>query len=792
MHELIERGAIFSGSDVNQEYKLRRIDKEVKYIKKDENPEQGWEAIELIRKIKLLRDKPINRRLEDNMWSLFYEIGIPSISSRDFTIILSQTKGEKYLKQLDVVAVDEDAIFIGECKSLDVLGKKQDLNKEIASFAANRSKISQVLYKIIDKKITPVFFFATENIEWTESNRECAREHKIQVFDEYDIWKLRDLASLAGIAAKYLLYNQIFMDMNKEINRFRVQVPALESRMGGKKYYTFSLVPEHLLKISYVHQRRPTNVFQELSDSYQRMMKPARIRQIESYIESGGFFPGNIILNFTRKPEIEPLGSKREFDKSKVGDTRPVVLTLPPYYGSAWIIDGQHRLYGYADTEAKLKETIPIVAFIKESASSQAKMFVDINRNQKSIERDLLWDLYEDLYVNSEDENEKHICAISKFAKRLNKKGPFKGRIKIPMEGNIGSLDLKTICRGLYNHGFIEGEKAPLFNNSYENSVEFAAERLDAYFNIFRTHLPRLWNNEKSGFISTTSGVSVLLSILSDILEDFKDEEINNLKHFEERFENLMFPLIEHLDQCDDKQLEKYTAASVGRKQSSELQAEFTTLIAEKKPGELHSRFLENWNKSKQPGPISSPPDLLKRNEDESLEVKASFMLDVNRYIKGDGKRTLNVELGLDNVVRTIAAFLNTKGGDLIIGAIEKNRFQEVEEGEYEFEPYGNYYILGIEEELECEKIKTIDNFELKIREFISNHIDLTLGLTMKWHRCKNRTLGHIQVPSLDGSEWCYDDDGHFFIRDGNRTIELKGRDIDNYKRFRVYKKLGP
>ena len=46
-------------------------------------------------------------------------------------------------------------------------------------------------------------------------------------------------------------------------------------------------------------------------------------------------------------------------------------------------------------------------------------MFVDANENQKSIEANLLWDLYEDLYVAAKDDKEQQLFAISKIAKEL-------------------------------------------------------------------------------------------------------------------------------------------------------------------------------------------------------------------------------------------------------------------------------------------------------------------------------------------------------------------------------------
>jgi tetratricopeptide (TPR) repeat protein len=52
-------------------------------------------------------------------------------------------------------------------------------------------------------------------------------------------------------------------------------------------------------------------------------------------------FPTNIVVNFKRDDLQFEL-------KESFGETATGILSLPGQYGSAWVIDGQHRLYGYA------------------------------------------------------------------------------------------------------------------------------------------------------------------------------------------------------------------------------------------------------------------------------------------------------------------------------------------------------------------------------------------------------------------------------------------------------------
>lgn len=74
------------------------------------------------------------------------------------------------------------------------------------------------------------------------------------------------------------------------------------------------------------------------------------------------------------------------------------ILNIPNAYGIAYIIDGQHRLYGYAGTEKyKFTNTIPVVAFHNMESRQQLQIFMDINENQKAVSKDLRIDLEEDI-----------------------------------------------------------------------------------------------------------------------------------------------------------------------------------------------------------------------------------------------------------------------------------------------------------------------------------------------------------------------------------------------------------
>ena len=103
-------------------------------------------------------------------------------------------------------------------------------------------------------------------------------------------------------------------------------VPALVCHQHETPFYVFSLSASQLAHICFVSRR-------ENHEGYQRFLDAKRAESIKRYIEAGGRLPNNIIVNF-HQPE------KVLYDV----DTKSLVI---PYESqSAWIIDGQHRLFG--------------------------------------------------------------------------------------------------------------------------------------------------------------------------------------------------------------------------------------------------------------------------------------------------------------------------------------------------------------------------------------------------------------------------------------------------------------
>ena len=175
-----------------------------------------------------------------------------------------------------------------------------------------------------------------------------------------------------------------------------LRVPATKVTAGGQTFFNFVLQPNEILKRAYVAHKANQDI-----DSYQRLISRARLKKIATYIDNDGQFPTNIVLNFHTKRRLR-------FDaKERIGDASVGTLYLPPEYACARVIDGQHRLFGYAHSKRALnkrdKTVFAVFAYENLPTDREAHLFIDINHEQKSVPTNLLMEIYSALTWKAAD-----------------------------------------------------------------------------------------------------------------------------------------------------------------------------------------------------------------------------------------------------------------------------------------------------------------------------------------------------------------------------------------------------
>jgi len=415
--------------------------------------EDGWRILRKgKRSIRLAKDKSFDEKLEDEVWCILADMGFKELSrDRLFKIPVGEGIPDR---QIDIFAKGDETVIFIECTACEER-KKKPLSELIEKIDNVRKYAFDVIktYYISGPKLKMKWGIATRNIEWLQSDLIKCDQENIFILKDDQIDYFRKLTNHIRLSAKYQLLAYIFK--NAEIPGLNLTVPATMGKMGGKTFYNFLIKPYDLLKIAYISHKKGTSP--EDFDSYQRMLEPNRLKKIGKYIDSGGQFPTNIVINIKSKKGVE-------FHKTEnIGESSFGQLTLPSTYASAWIIDGQHRLYGYAysnraQKDSEDKTVFPVLAYINLPEISEAQLFVDINSEQVKVKRSLLNEIYSNLKWDSEKFSEKieGLCARTVMTLNSSVSSPVYDRI-------ITTNRHKTKFRCLTLTSFVDGLKENKF-----------------------------------------------------------------------------------------------------------------------------------------------------------------------------------------------------------------------------------------------------------------------------------------------------------------------------------------
>lgn len=141
---------------------------------------------------------------------------------------------------------------------------------------------------------------------------------------------------------------------------------------------------------------------------------------------------------------------------------------------------------------------------------------------------------------------------------------------------------------------------------------------------------------------------------------------------------------------------------------------------------------------------------LLKQPESEQLEFKSS--------LRWDNKNKKINRLLEKSVIKNLAAFLNTKGGVLLIGVGD------------------NGEIKGIQEDLDCLPKANQDSFENHLTQIFSQAIGAQYRqyLSVTFHEIDSKLICQIRIsPAKEPVFITFNGMEHFYIKTGNSTASL-------------------
>jgi DNA sulfur modification protein DndB len=259
-------------------------------------------------------------------------------------------------------------------------------------------------------------------------------------------------------------------------------------------------------------------------------------------------------------------------------------LKIPNSYGIAYIIDGQHRLYGYANSKFKNTNTIPVVAFENLDTSEQLKIFMDINENQKSVSPNLRLDLEEDLYWDS-DRAEYRIKALkSSIIKNLanSQNSPLFEKISVAEDKSF--LSSKPFYTALSSSSLVPTAKGNKFddnstkyslydisnhdhNSEMIRSKKRIVDLLCLCYDFAEHNFPNIYNAERS-FILSNRGTFAYICLIDSLNKFLVDSKIIDKQTDEKlRFNSIkqyLYSLLYYLQNEITEEEKNYQLALLG------------------------------------------------------------------------------------------------------------------------------------------------------------------------------------------------------------------------------------
>ena len=254
--------------------------------------------------------------------------------------------------------------------------------------------------------------------------------------------------------------------------------------------------------------------------------------KIRQYITNDGIFPTNIVVNLeSKRLRFERVRQEPslavDLDAGTLG-----WLDIKPAYKSAWVIDGQHRLFAYSGHPRAAESKLCVTAFEGLLPSKQAELFIDINAKQKSVKQSLLQELYAELHWDADNPVVRVRAIVSKAVQDLDAdpESPLYERIQTADSAkdsrrciSLTSLYSAIEKPGLHITKERQGhvvEYGPLWAGDNATTLRRTTLILKRWFDAVRCGAPDWWDagSGEGGGLAMNDGVSTCVSVLRSVI----------------------------------------------------------------------------------------------------------------------------------------------------------------------------------------------------------------------------------------------------------------------------------
>ncbi|SMF73055.1 DGQHR domain-containing protein [Azospirillum oryzae] len=260
---------------------------------------------------------------------------------------------------------------------------------------------------------------------------------------------------------------------------------CLVTKFGEIPAYTFAIKAKDLLLLHYVAVRGRDDE----EGAVQRPLNSRRILNIRNYVLDGNTFFNSFILNWTDK-NYNPKISKGN-------------ISIPIKRAVAQVIDGQHRLTGLAQAISVREEIgeqdLLVTLCIGLSTPEAARIFLNINTEQKPVPKSLIFDLFGEVV-----DDETHVVnRATDLARDLNgdPESALYKLIKFPgSPRGQGNIELSTFVAAFKEH--LKHPQGTFYNYKIRD-YERQKLAIGNYFQAIRDYYSdqKLWDSAKNPFL---------------------------------------------------------------------------------------------------------------------------------------------------------------------------------------------------------------------------------------------------------------------------------------------------
>ena len=410
--------------------------------------------------------------------SIFKKAGIDCL--REVEIKIEEQKTD-----IDVLGIYNNIIIFVECVGKDRFGPKLkksltdfDLNiehfekileiikKEHDAFYKKHKKYLKSSNKIFKKLLVSFEKETKESI--SKTSRDISSKNDAGIWTREEIYYYDKISDCTYDHCKYEIFDCLNINPEDMKNDAESTIPtylAYGKKINNKSYLLNFIVPVTVL----LHR----STIRRLQDSvteggYQRLLDKNKLKGMREYLLSREthIYPNNIICvlsNSASKPKEIGVNISNQLQLEEQERAKTLILKkgikdniflieLPDTYNVFEIIDGQHRLFSYAQTKYHLFEKIEnssektkikrednrikklseqsyltVTAIYSEDNiwGEPGKLFFDINTTQTRIKPEDVIDLMEKYH------KDYPIAKANKLLKKLNNNGILEGNIKI-------------------------------------------------------------------------------------------------------------------------------------------------------------------------------------------------------------------------------------------------------------------------------------------------------------------------------------------------------------------------